>query len=103
MGTVRSNTKRAAVMVMVLVVLFCVALFVRAYQSAAPPDTQGQGGHGSTGTPSPSRAGPPSVDAVLPSRLPPATYTISPAVQPGFAFAGPPTHTCRPYGPRVLL
>ncbi|MGH8961060.1 MAG: hypothetical protein ACRDWT_07600 [Jatrophihabitantaceae bacterium] len=92
MGTVRSNTKRAAVVLTVLGVLLCVALFVRAYQSAAPPDTQGQAGRGPTGTPSPSRARMPSVDAVMPTRLPPATYTIAPAEHPGFVFAGPSTH-----------
>lgn len=97
MGTVRRNAKRGAVVATVLAVLTCVALFVHAYQAAAPTDTEARDGStsGDAPTPVPSTApsGVPKVDAVMPTRLPKATYTITPPEQPGFTFASPPTHT----------
>jgi hypothetical protein len=98
MAKLRGNAKRTAVVVTVLAVLACVALFVKAYQAAGPTGSEAQQGSTASAdapTPSPSPAGmstTPNVDAVMPTRLPKATYTITPAEQPGFTFASPPTH-----------
>jgi hypothetical protein len=96
MGKVRSNAKRAAVVATVLVVLTCVALFIRAYQAAAPTDSEAHDGSISTDGPGPLPSGSasdkPTVHHLLPTSSRLAPYTLTPAEQPGFKFAGQKQH-----------